>query len=161
MPESKTLWDPFDWVDDFGIQNLRIGTIRLEAVPASNLWKVLEPIPVTWTNRDGPQDFTIEKGEMTDLASVPAVFQSFVSPCGRIKEIAVVHDGLYEQRPTLSTGKRISRAEADWILYVGCIEIGKMPDGEARHVWEAVRLGGSRIWHSHDTKFEIFDSTSS
>lgn len=147
------LGDLFGLADDVGLTSPTISSIDLRGIPGGNLWQLLAPISMTWTNRDGPQSFVIPDTMFTDLASVPAALQSIVSPCGPIKEPAVGHDGLYQYRPVLSTGKRITRAEADRWLYQACLEIGKMPHDDALKVYLAVRIGGSGIWHRHDAEF--------
>lgn len=146
-----------DLIDTYGVCNLTIGPVRLEGIPATNLWFGLEDCTCTW--QDGAADFprqerfVIPAGMRTDLASVPLRAQSIISPCGPIKEPAYLHDGLYQYRPRLSTGQQIGRAQADYMLYYACIHIGKMTHDEAWSVYLAVRAFGSRIWHAHDGEF--------
>lgn len=148
-------------IETYSVSNLLIGPVRLEGIPSTNMWSVIDDIVITWNDKHDDvfgtrsNRFTIPKGMTTDLASVPLRLQGIVSACGVIKESAVMHDGLYQYRPILSTGVRIGRAEADWMLYYGCVNIGKMSHDEAWAVYTAVRLGGSRIWHSHDKDFGV------
>lgn len=143
-----------DLIDTYGVRNITIGPIRLESIPATNLWFSLDPCVITWQDGDSYQQrFEIPAGMQTDLASVPLRAQSIISPCGPIKDAAYMHDGLYQYRPILAQGYRISRAQADYMLYLACIEIGKMHRNDAWIVYTAVRVGGSRIWHAHDAEF--------
>lgn len=144
--------------DDYGVRDITIGPVELRGKPATSSWTVITPCAVSWVNWAGTQYFTIPAGMDTDLASVPALFQSVVSPCGPIKEPAVLHDALYVYRPRLSTGVRITRSEADWILYVACKTIGLMDDGTCERVFLAVRVGGSMVWHRHDREFAELDA---
>lgn len=143
------------FADNYGIDAVSIGPVELRGRPGTSSWTVITPCDATWINRDGPQSFTIPVGMSTDLASVPAVLQSIVSPCGPIKEPSVLHDALYVNRPVLSTGVRITRAEADWLLYIACRTIGGMSETECEQVFLAVRIGGSPVWHKHDKEFPV------
>lgn len=145
--------DLFGLADDFGLTSPTIGPVDLRGVPGGNLWQLLAPIPMTWVDHNGHQSFVIPNTMLTDLASVPSALQSVVSPCGPIKEPAVGHDGLYQYRPILNTGIRITRAEADRWLYQACLDIGGMSHDDALKVYLAVRIGGSAIWHRHDAEF--------
>lgn len=143
-------------VNDFGIKegSLSIGPITLTSVPASCQWTVAITVLVSWTDLWGAQRDVIPVGMTTDLASVPGLFQNIVHPAGPIKDGAVFHDFLYQYRPVLSTGVRIGRAEADYLLYRACLDIGKMSVEEATVVYTAVRVGGSVVWHRHDEEFK-------
>lgn len=142
-------------IDDYGITDVSIGHVDLRAIPGGNLWRVIQGITVRWTDRDGKQSFIIPEFMETDLASVPQIFCNLIVPCGRIKESAVMHDGMYQYRPLLLNGDRIGRARADYLLYTACMQIGGMSHEEAWMVYTAVRIGGSSVWHAHDTEFLV------
>jgi hypothetical protein len=152
-----------DLVDDYGVKNLFItansdsGLVRLDIIPKCDLFNNVCNIVCNWEDRFGPEALFIPgypKPMLTDLATVPKMFQSFQSAFGKISIPAIFHDGLYQYRPVLANGIRIGRAESDYLLYYACINIGGMAEDDARHVFEAVRIGGSVIWHKHDDEFE-------
>lgn len=140
------------------IANLKYGRILLECLEGEDEFLSVLNIDVTYNNEHGEQTFTLPKGMFTDLASVPRTVWFIVPPHRRIKRAAVIHDGLYQFRPMLTDrdGKlyRMTRGEADTILAVACLKEG-MHINDVNRVYQAVRIGGSRLWHSHDIDFGV------
>ena len=79
-------------------------------------------------------EWVIPAGFMTDLASIPGLFWSIVSP-QEIAHGALLHDYLYST-------KAIPRKEADMALYQIIREENEVGPIRARLVYWAVRLGG-------------------
>ena len=87
-------------------------------------WKLLE----AWKYKG----YTIPKGFVTDLASVPRFLWMFLAP-SEIAKAAVLHDYLYHS-------KKVSRLEADKILRSCALqEVGRI---RANLIYYAVRLNG-------------------
>lgn len=63
----------------------------ISLIPRSNKWEVEE----RYTTSVLGNDIIIEKGFVTDLATVPRIIWWFIPPFGRYTEAAVVHDYLY------------------------------------------------------------------
>lgn len=149
---SKELWS----YSEYDIANLKYGRILLECLEGRDDFLLALNIDVTYINEHGEQTFTLQEGMHTDLASVPRLVWTIVPPHRRIKRAAVIHDGLYQYRPMLTDkdGKlyRMTRSEADTILAVACRQEGMHID-DVNRVYQAVRIGGSRLWHSHDKDF--------
>ena len=80
----------------------------------------------------------VPAGFVTDLASIPRVFQNVLSVTGKSRRAAVAHDWLY-------CTKEPSRAWADEFLRLALIAEG-MGAAEARIYWAGVRLGGWLPW---------------
>ena len=81
---------------------------------------------------------TVPAGFRTDLASVPRVFWSLVSP-SEIAEAAVVHDFIYKN-------SLYTRKECDTLLYDMTINrIGKF---RSYLVYLAVRIGGRKAYEN-------------
>jgi len=80
----------------------------------------------------------------TDFASIPKLFQSFISPLSNTVYAAILHDYFY-RNPKDPKAKAITRAEADRIFYWCML---------ARGVWKitaigmyfAVRIGGGNSY---------------
>jgi hypothetical protein len=154
--------DIMNLVDDYGVTDLKIESesdrklIRLDVILECNEFNIVNDIRCSWIDRFGNEQFIIPgyPSQMrTDLASVPLILQSFQSPIGKITVPAIFHDGLYQYRPKLANGIRITRAHADYLFYYACYNIGKMVESDCRRNFEIVRIGGSKVWHSHDDEF--------
>ena len=141
----------------YGIASLEFKTpVLLECPPCRDDFDVWQNITVSVIMHGLPQSFVIRAKMSTDLASVPRELWSFVPPHRRIKRPAVFHDGLYQDRHWIimpeTASRRITRGEADALLYVGCLSEG-MDEDTCERVYLAVRVGGSHVWHAHDGAF--------
>jgi hypothetical protein len=83
----------------------------------------------------------VPRGFVTDLASVPRIFWSILTPTGRYAYAAVVHDYLYW------TQER-SRKEADEIFRIA-MEDAKTPTATVLTLYNAVRAAGGVAWDAN------------
>lgn len=83
----------------------------------------------------------ISTGTKTNLASIPRVFQSVVTPNGRERLAAVVHDDLYERQP-----KWCTREMADQIFLEAMTVLGESWLRRSL-MYSAVRIGGWMYWN--------------
>lgn len=134
------------WVDDFD----------LRCVSGMDDFLVPRSFAYGWTFRGVARRRDTPIGWTTDLASVPRAVWSIVPPHKRIKKAAVPHDDLYGNRPKFD-GVRITRAEADAVLWALCVKEG-LSERECEAVYTTVRLGGSPTWHAHDGYFASLDA---
>jgi hypothetical protein len=99
--------------------------------------------PIAWSPNLGQTYNRVEvpPGFVTDFASVPRAFWSFLPPDGEYAYAAILHDYLYwtQNRP---------REEADDILKFAMedLRVGSITTGA---IYSAVRIGGSGAWDSN------------
>lgn len=82
----------------------------------------------------------IPAGFKTDLASIPRVFLAVVTPNGRERLAAIVHDYLYEKQP-----KWCTRKMADQIFLEAMTALGERWSRRSL-MYMAVRIGGLLYW---------------
>jgi len=84
----------------------------------------------------------VPEGFVTDLASIPPVFFSFLRPDGEYAHAAIVHDFLYwsQQRSRSESDKVFRSAMRD--LNVSEFKVGS--------IYRAVRWGGESAWRKND-----------
>jgi hypothetical protein len=99
--------------------------------------------PIKWVPPQGNHDpvlaaFTVPKGFVTDLASIPRVFWSALKPDGNYAYSAILHDYMYwtQSRP---------RAAADAILRQSMIDF-HVATATVATIYQAVRIGGQKAW---------------
>lgn len=64
---------------------------------SSGLWKVAIEFTYSFISKKGVmQKITVDKGFLTDFASVPRIFWSILPPTGKYTQAAVLHDFLYK-----------------------------------------------------------------
>lgn len=120
------------------------GTLRIS--------RFREPIyfltaPISWTPNPGQERYqavTVQKGFVTDFASIPRIFWSALRPDGEYAYAAVVHDYLYWEQTR-------SRDEADQILKMA-MEDFKVGTVTAGAIYGAVRVGGLSAWNGNAEK---------
>ncbi|KJS41173.1 MAG: hypothetical protein VR70_05335 [Rhodospirillaceae bacterium BRH_c57] len=97
-------------------------------------WEVVDDYRCTWLGGK----VTVPAGFLTDLASVPRLFQAVVPVVGDQNGAATVHDWCYHSQT-------MSRAEADSLFLAGMEAAGV---GWARRwaMYGAVRVGGWVPW---------------
>lgn len=83
----------------------------------------------------------IPVGFVTDLASIPKVFWSLLSPHARYTYPAIVHDYLYWEQPC-------DRSTADQVLKMAMQEM-QVAQATVLVIYGAVRLGGLNAWSSN------------
>jgi Protein of unknown function (DUF1353) len=97
---------------------------------------------VDWEPSAGSlQAVKIPIGFVTDLASIPRVFWSLLSPHARYTYPAVVHDYLYWEQPC-------DRDIADQVLKLAMQEMD-VAKVTVLAIYEAVHVGGARAWSSN------------
>lgn len=109
--------------------------LRLAALEKDGEWALLAPL--VW-ELDNKQRLEVPEGFITDLASIPRIFQNILSVTGKSRRAAVGHDYLYSAH--IGT-----RQEADDFLRLALIAEG-MNSVTARIYWLGVRAGGWIAW---------------
>lgn len=99
-------------------------------------WVLLRPL--TFRAADG-RAFTVPRGFVTDLASIPRLVRPVLDRNGRSRRAAVLHDFLYVLQP-------VSRADADE-LFDEALESDKEPWWSRTAMYAGVRLGGWLYWN--------------
>lgn len=87
------------------------------------------------------QKVRVPIGFVTDFASIPRLFWSFLRPDGIYSYAAVIHDYLYWEQPC-------DRILADEIFKL-CMEEFKIDGATVASVYAAVRLGGESAWQEN------------
>ena len=115
---------------------------------ARAIWRLEKPL--IYSSEVAGQ-ITVPRGFVTDLASVPRTFLTWLIAGGLANAIAVVLDYLFAVRFG-------TRARADRILYEGTgirqrapIELEPLEWWRRNAIYYAVRLGGQRAWEA-DTR---------
>lgn len=114
-------------------------------------WRVLESFTYRLCEPDGVQFVHIERGFITDFASMPLNI-IFRSPGGKWDKPAVVHDCLYKTGHVSVDGRPeprpITRGEADSI-FLEAMEVAGVDWLRRRIIYAGVRVGGWRAWKEH------------
>jgi len=113
------------------------------------LGRFVEPIyfltkPITWKpnpEQKGYQPVTAPVGFVTDLASIPRPFWSFLRPDGGYVYSAILHDYMYWTQTR-------SRETADTIFKLGMQDFDVKPT-IIDTIFRAVRLGGGSAWEDN------------
>lgn len=95
------------------------------------------------------QQIIIPQWFVTDLASIPRIFRSFLTVNDRHRLASLPHDLFYAYGS-------ITRAEADAVLYEQCIDQG-VPKWKAAIMYAAVRAGGWAVWRKRASPFAPVD----
>ena len=95
-----------------------LNPLRVEALEDGRHWKVLDGIEYFVGHESSDWRISVPDGFVTDFASVPRLFWSFVSPTGRHSRAAVVHDYLYTQTEVSQVVADAVFAEAMHVLGV-------------------------------------------
>lgn len=111
--------------------------LDIKALPDPNMWSVDAPL-IWFDERHGK--ITVPAGEMTDLASIPRLFQNILNVNGYARRPAVLHDFLYRYSRT-DAGKVLTRSECDGI-FLTALEIEGSGAVERHALWIGVRMGG-------------------
>ncbi|ECB2272091.1 DUF1353 domain-containing protein, partial [Salmonella enterica subsp. enterica serovar Newport] len=97
------------------------------------LWRIHEPFEF-YLSDDNSDVISVPAGFITDLASVPRIFWTFMPPDGKYAKAAIIHDYLYDN--ALRTKK-----EADRIFLDGMTVLG-VPKWKRIVMYLAVRIFG-------------------
>ncbi len=98
--------------------------------------------PISWTPRFTEarklSNVTVPKGFVTDLASIPPMFYSFLRPDGEYAYAAIIHDYLYwEQNVSIDTANGILKAAMQDL---------KVDPFKVEAIYSAVSWGGQKYW---------------
>ncbi|MBK8057907.1 MAG: DUF1353 domain-containing protein [Gemmatimonadetes bacterium] len=106
--------------------------------PIYFLYQPIKWKPATTSKNKLMATFTVPKGFVTDLTSIPQVFWSLLRPDGNYAYSAVLHDYLYwfQSRP---------REVADEIFRQSMKDF-RVPSSTVEAIHAAVRLGGGSSW---------------
>lgn len=118
----------------------------LGTLPEEDEWELKAPL--IWKLRGG-YELTTPAGFITDLASIPRLFQNILSVTGRSRRAAVAHDWLY-------CSHLVSRKEADEFLRHALVCEG-MSRAVAWLYWAGVHIGGSKPWNENNNGVERED----
>ena len=117
-------------------------------MPDGRRWKLVEPFRYHLDSIESELIITVPVGFVTDFASIPWIFWTFLPAWGRYGKAAVVHDYLYQQHATHLCENRwfvFSRKNADNIFYEAMLVSGTR-HWKARVMWLAVRLFAWLAW---------------
>ncbi|EDQ5930015.1 DUF1353 domain-containing protein [Salmonella enterica subsp. enterica] len=96
-------------------------------------WRIYEPFEF-YLSVDNSDVIAVPAGFVTDLATIPRIFWSVMSPDGKYAKAAIIHDYLYDN--ALRT-----KYEADLIFLDGMTVLG-VPKWKRTIMYWAVRLFG-------------------
>ncbi len=110
------------------------------------LSRFVEPIyylekSISWIPNDKSgryPTFTVPKGFVTDLASVPSIFWSVLRPDGNYAYAAILHDYLYWTQ-------MMSKVDADNILRISMQDF-HVPAWKINAIYQGVHLAGKSSW---------------
>jgi hypothetical protein len=100
--------------------------------------------PISWTpdqDQKGFPTFTVPKGFVTDLASIPPIFWSVLRPDGEYAYAAILHDYLYWVQ-------KWPKTQADSILK-RCMQDFSVPTVKVDAIYDAVDLFGKSAWENN------------
>lgn len=101
-------------------------------------WKLARPFGYHVGSRNSRNVIHVPKGFLTDFASVPQFLWSWLPYWGKYGKAAIIHDYLYQTKPT-------TRKEADRIFLEAMIIAGTSPK-RAYLMYLGVRLFGWLAW---------------
>lgn len=126
-------------------------------------WKVLESFTYRLCEPSGVQFVRIERGFITDFASMP-LNVIFRSPGGKWDKPSVIHDCMYKTAYVSVEGqdepRPITRGEADDI-FLEAMEVAGVDWLRRRIIYAGVRVGGWRAWNAHRKADDAGSDTSS
>ena len=123
---------------DLGIEYSKYASDMMK----TDLWIVKKGF-VFYLDETRTKTVTVPKGYLTDGASVPRVFWSFIPPWGSYGQAAVLHDYLCEYLSYMDGDKYVSltRREVDNILLQAMSDL-QVPKLTRVTIWAAVRIYG-------------------
>ena len=107
-------------------------------MPDGRTWKLQRAFKYHIGSKYNKQIISVPAGFLTDFASVPWLFWTFIPSWGRYGKAAVVHDRLYHT-------KQYSRRMSDLIFYEAMLVSGT-PKWKAKAMYLAVRWCGWLAW---------------
>jgi hypothetical protein len=100
--------------------------------------------PLSWkpdVDQNGFPTFTVPKGFVTDLASIPPIFWSVLRPDGEYAYAAILHDYMYWTQ-------KWPKDQADSVLK-RCMEDFKVPTLKVEAIYTAVKDFGKSAWQQN------------
>jgi len=122
-----------------------VDPIRVEAVPNSDEWILLEPFKWHVGDKNSEEIIIVPENFRTDFASIPRPVRAFINPVGRIKPAALVHDFLYSLRGKYED-RVYSRGQVDKI-FLKIMEAVEMPWHQRTAAYAGVCAGGWIYWN--------------
>jgi len=106
-----------------------------------NRWKNLETFEYHVGEFPSKEVITVEKGFMTDFASVPRIFWAIISPIDTHAKAAVIHDYCYYYAP-------YNRKISDQIFHEA-LKVLNVPPWKVWCMYRGVRIGSWYAWWKH------------
>lgn len=103
----------------------------------SDRWKLLLPYRYTTLVFGKPVDIEVRKGFITDLASIPRLFQSLIPQNHRHRGPAVIHDWLYHT----AADHCYTRLQCD-LVFLEAMKTAGVHFIRRQTMFAAVRVGG-------------------
>ena len=91
-------------------------------------------------------EFTVPRGFVTDLASIPRFFWRVIPPFGLHSTPSIIHDYLYRRQPD-----GVSRKEADEV-FLDAMQAYGVPKLRRDVMYRTVRMFGGRPWRKNAKK---------
>lgn len=129
-------------------------------------WTLVENFNYSWTFEDRTFSITVNKGFLTDLASVPKIFWPIVAPFGLVNPAAVLHDALYQgngnilpQDGTFTLNdqpftKSFSRDECDR-LFLRLCRLSGVPSWRSQVMYWSLKGFGFVKWNQYSKKLKV------
>lgn len=121
-------------------------------MPDGRRWRLFKSFTYHIHSKYSQDYIRVPEGFITDFASIPWLFWTFLPAWGKYGKAAVIHDCLYQNggiEHPVSRGcswiKIITRKEADTIFYEAMLVSGTKP-WKAKVMYRAVRLFGWLAW---------------
>ncbi|MEM7776848.1 MAG: DUF1353 domain-containing protein [Pseudomonadota bacterium] len=144
---------PEAWLDELAKGEMGVRGVGQYQRFADPWYIVLRPFTWEHTPKSGKKAYlptvSVPKGFVTDFASIPRAFWTWLRPDGRYAQPAVLHDYLYWRQD-------VPRKVADLIFYEAMLDVG-VDRTTAGLVYWAVRrdiagLGGGPAWRENARK---------
>lgn len=110
-------------------------------------WKLLESFAYFHDKGMWGTWIDVPAGFVTDFASIPRMFWSWLPKTGEYAKAAVVHDWLYFAGHVKGVGA-IERSFADEVFRDAMADLG-VPGLRRKLMWLAVRLGAGSTWRRY------------
>ena len=113
-------------------------------MPDGRRWKLFRSFTYHIGSKYNKNVVTVPSGFITDFASIPWLFWSWLPSWGKYGKGAVVHDRLYQTH-------EVSRGMADLIFYEAML-VGGTKKWKARLMYFAVRICGWSTYYKRSKK---------
>lgn len=113
----------------------------MEPLDDGSRWEVVEPFEYCVGALGSPEVIFVEKGFITDLASIPRAFWDIFPPSGKYTKGAVLHDFMY-------TKQMYTRARSDSI-FLEAMQVSGVGLFTRWSIYTGVRIGGEFAWNAH------------